>query len=247
MLFAGCILYQRGEIRLGDMVVLYQMTALNTAMFLGISSGYAAFQSWIVGFRRLHDILDLEEERGPSGGEDLRFSTRTEAGIQARGVACQGGHIAYGNLSLEAKGLYLLMGESGRGKTTFFRLLTGIYPYESGMIRLFGRKLEEYTLESIWSQITYMPQEDALFQGTVREIILWRSSAEDERILALLEDSPVYLLDEPFAGVDRQHGLLIWEELGRLAEDALVIVVAHDVAALEKEPGLVQKAKMLYI
>ncbi len=289
MLFAGCILYQRGEIRLGDMVVLYQMTALITAMFLGISSGYAAFQSWIVGFRRLHDILDLEEERGPSGGEDLRFSTRTEAGIQVRGVVCQGGHIAYGNLSLEAKGLYLLMGESGRGKTTFFRLLTGIYPYESGTIRLFGRKLEEYTLESIRSQITYMPQEDALFQGTVRENLLWRSSAEDERILALLgrlglerwvlglekgldtpmgsggvefsggqrkclllarallEDSPVYLLDEPFAGVDRQHSLLIWEELGRLAEDALVIVVAHDVAALEKEPGLVQTAKMLYI
>ena len=148
---------------------------------------------------------------------------------------------------------------------------------------------EEYTLESVRSQITYMPQEDALFQGTVRENILWRSSAEDERILALLrrlglerwilglekgldtpigsggtefsggqrkclllarallEDSPVYLLDEPFAGVDRQHSLLIWEELSKTAEGALVIVVAHDVAALEREPGLVQKAKMLYI
>lgn len=289
MLFAGCILYRRGEIRLGDMVVLYQMTALITAMFLGISSGYAAFQGWIVGFRRLHDILDLEEERGPSGGENLRFSSQTEAGIEARGVACRGGHISYGDLNLEAKGLYLLMGESGRGKTTFFRLLTGIYPYGSGTICLFGRKLEEYTLESVRSQITYMPQEDALFQGTVRENILWRSSAEDERILALLrrlglerwilglekgldtpigsggtefsggqrkclllarallEDSPVYLLDEPFAGVDRQHSLLIWEELSKTAEGALVIVVAHDVAALEREPGLVQKAKMLYI
>lgn len=289
MLFAGCILYRRGEIRLGDMVVLYQMTALITAMFLGISSGYAAFQGWIVGFRRLHDILDLEEERGPSGGENLRFSSQTEAGIEARGVACRGGRISYGDLNLEAKGLYLLMGESGRGKTTFFRLLTGIYPYGSGTICLFGRKLEEYTLESVRSQITYMPQEDALFQGTVRENILWRSSAEDERILALLrrlglerwilglekgldtpigsggtefsggqrkclllarallEDSPVYLLDEPFAGVDRQRSLLIWEELSKTAEGALVIVVAHDVAALEREPGLVQKAKMLYI
>jgi hypothetical protein len=47
--------------------------------------------------------------------------------------------------------------------------------------------------------------------------------------------------------VDRQHSLLIWEELSKTAEGALVIVVAHDVAALEREPGLVQKAKMLYI
>lgn len=289
VLFAGCILYQRGEIRLGDMVILYQMTALITAMFLGISSGYAAFQSWIVGFRRLHDILDLEEERGPSGGKKLSFSSRTEMGIQVRGVACQGGNILYGNLDLETKGLYLLMGESGRGKTTFFRLLTGIYPNESGTIRLFGRKLEEYTLESIRSQITYMPQEDALFQGTVRENILWRSGADDEKILALLrrlgleqwilglengldtpigsggmefsggqrkclllarallEDSPVYLLDEPFAGVDRQHSLLIWEELGRLAEEALVLAVIHDLSVLEKEPRLMQWAKILHL
>lgn len=45
---------------------------------------------------------------------------------------------------------------------------------------------------------------------------------------ALLEDSAVYLLDEPFAGVDRQHSLLIWKELDRVARNALVIAISHD-------------------
>ena len=271
MLFAGCILYQRGEIGLGGMVVLYQMAALITAMISGISFGYGAFQRWLVSFRRLHDILDLEEE--PLDGRDMGFELRAESGILARGVACRpGGHSVYEDLDLElgSRGLYVMSGESGKGKTTFFRLLTGIYPYESGTLCLFGRSLREYSLKSLQSQIVYMTQEDALFQGTVRDNILWRTRADDGKVLALLErlgldrwilglekglethvvnggaefsggqrkclllaralleDSAVYLLDEPFAGVDRQHSLLIWKELDRVARNALVIAISHD-------------------
>ncbi len=303
MLFAGFCLYQRGEIRLGDVVVLYQMAALITTMITAISSGYASLQNWIVGFCRLHDILDLEEEKDGPEAEELRFSADAEEGaaaegdvaegaaaegaaaegaaaegaaaegVIAEGVACRFGELTvYENLNLSfgRKGLYVMMGESGKGKTTFFRLLTGIYPYESGSIRLFGRRQEEYTRRSLRSQITYMTQENALFQGTVRENLLWRSQADDDRILALLkrlgldqwilglekgldtcisnggsefsggqrkclllvrallEDSPVYLLDEALAGVDQRHGELIWKELKRMAQEKLVIVITHD-------------------
>lgn len=278
MLFAGFFLYQRGEIRLGDVVVLYQMAALITTMITTISSGYASLQNWIVSFRRLHDILDLEEEKDAVGAEDMRFPSEAAEGIAAEGVCCRfGDFTVYENLNLELgkKGLYILAGESGKGKTTFFRLLTRLTPHESGSIRLFGHPQEEYTLKSIRSQITYMPQENALFQGTVRENLLWRGKADDGRILALLErleldqwilglekgldtyisnggnefsggqrkclllvralleDSPVYLLDEAFAGVDKRHGDLIWEELNKIAEHALVILITHDQSILE--------------
>jgi ABC-type multidrug transport system fused ATPase/permease subunit len=239
-------------------------------LLLGIAAN-GAFQRWLVSFRRLHDILDLEEE--PLDGRAMGFELRAESGILARGVACRpGGHSVYEDLDLElgSRGLYVMSGESGKGKTTFFRLLTGIYPYESGTLCLFGGSLREYSLKSLRSQIVYMTQEDALFQGTVRDNILWRTRADDERILALLgrlgldrwilglekgldthvvnggaefsggqrkclllarallEDSAVYLLDEPFAGVDRQHSLLIWKEPDRVARNALVIAISHD-------------------
>ena len=153
---------------------------------MGIAAN-GAFQRWLVSFRRLHDILDLEEE--PLDGRDMGFELRAESGILARGVACRpGGHSVYEDLDLElgSRGLYVMSGESGKGKTTFFRLLTGIYPYESGTLCLFGGSLREYSLKSLRSQIVYMTQEDALFQGTVRDNILWRTRADDERILALL-------------------------------------------------------------
>ena len=279
MLFAGFYLYRRGEIRLGDVVILYQMAALVTTMITMVSSVYASLQSWIVGFQRLHDILDLEEEQDAPGAGDMDFSLQSAYnGITAEHVTCRlGDFTVYEDLNLTfgQKGLFILAGESGQGKTVLFRLLTGLYPYESGKISLFGRDRKEYTLKSIRRQITYMPQENALFQGTVRENILWRSKASDAEILALLgrlgleqwisglekgldtridnggtgfsggqrkclllarallEDSSVYLLDEALAGVDEGHCGLIWEELARMAERALVIVISHEQAALE--------------
>ena len=284
MLFAGFYLYQNGEIRLGDVVILYQMAALITTMITMVSALYASLQSWLVSFHRLHDILDLEEERDVPEARDMDFSAQADYGIEAEQVKCRFGEFTvYENLNLrlEKKGLYIMAGESGKGKTTFFRLLTGIYPYESGKISLFGHSGKEYTRRSIRRQITYMPQENALFEGTVRDNILWRSEASDSEMLALLgrlgleqwilglekgldtlldnggtgfsggqrkslllarallEDSPVYLLDEAFAGVDFRHCSLIWEELDRIAQRALVIVITHDQSVLEnwKEAG----------
>lgn len=279
MLFAGFYLYQNGEIQLGDVVILYQMAALITTMITMVSSIYASLQSWMVSFHRLHDILDLEEERDAPGARDMDFSAQADCGIKAEQVKCRLGEFTmYENLNLRIgkKGLYVMAGESGKGKTTFFRMLTGIYPYESGKISLFGHNGKEYTLKSIRRQITYMTQENALFQGTVRDNILWRSSASDSEILALLgrlgleqwilgleegldtlldnggtgfsggqrkslllarallEESPVYLLDEAFAGVDARHCSLIWEELDRVAQRALVIVITHDQSVLEE-------------
>lgn len=279
MLFAGFYFYRRGEIRLGDVAILYQMAALITTMITMFSSVYASLQSWIVGFQRLHDILDLEEEQDAPGAGDMDFSLQSAYnGITVEHVTCRlGDFTVYEDLNLTfgQKGLFILAGESGKGKTVLFRLLTGLYPYESGKISLFGRDRKEYTLKSIRRQITYMPQENALFQGTVRENILWRSKASDAEVFALLgrlgleqwisglekgldtridnggtgfsggqrkclllarallEDSSVYLLDEALAGVDEGHCGLVWEELARMAERALVIVISHEQAALE--------------
>lgn len=277
MLFAGFYLYQRGEIRLGDVVILYQMAALIVNMITTISSYYASIQSWLVGFGRLHDILDLEEEQDGPEAADLDFSLQAEYGVRAEHIACRFGDFTVYedlNLELDKKGIYIMAGESGKGKTTFFRLLEGIYPCQAGRINLFGRSGKEYTRRSLRRQITYMPQENALFQGSIRENLLWRSQASDAEILALLErlglkqwilgleegldtimdnggsrfsggqrkclllarvlleDSPLYLLDEAFAGVDEKHCSLIWEELGRVAERALVIVITHDQSVI---------------
>lgn len=153
-------------------------------LLLGIAAN-GAFQRWLVSFRRLHDILDLEEE--PLDGRDMGFELRAESGILARGVACRpGGHSVYEDLDLEL------------GRLGLDRWILGL----------------EKGLE------THVVNGGAEFSGGQRKCLLLAR--------ALLEDSAVYLLDEPFAGVDRQHSLLIWKELDRVARNALVIAISHD-------------------
>lgn len=203
LLFVGLFLYQRGELALGDIVMISQMAVLITTMITMISSGYASIQSWRVGFSRLHDILDLEEEEDAPGARDLTFDQEARQGILARDILCRLGDVTVHedlNLALGRLGIYVVAGESGRGKTSFFRMVTGIYPYESGELCLFGHDRRDYTLSSLRGQIAYMTQEDALFQGTVRDNILWRSRAADGEILELLKRLG---LEEWIGGMER--------------------------------------------
>ena len=55
----------------------------------------------MVSFHRLHDILDLEEERDAPEARDMDFSAQADCGIEAEQVKCRLGEFTvYENLNL---------------------------------------------------------------------------------------------------------------------------------------------------
>ena len=64
-----------------------------------------------------------------------------------------------------------IVGESGVGKTTLGNLIPRFYELDSGRILLDGRDIRTLTLESLRSQIAWVPQDPFIFNGTVRENI----------------------------------------------------------------------------
>lgn len=60
-------------------------------------------------------------------------------------------------------------GPSGGGKSTLFALLERFYRPDSGEIRVGGTPAEEINLTSWRSQIGYVPQENAMMSGSIRE------------------------------------------------------------------------------
>lgn len=66
----------------------------------------------------------------------------------------------------------ILMGESGCGKSTLIKLLLGFYQKINGSVKLYGRELKEYSLIQLRQIITYIPQRNYLFEGTIRENIM---------------------------------------------------------------------------
>ena len=81
--------------------------------------------------------------------------------------------------------LTALVGESGSGKSTLAKLLVHYYDVTGGAIRIGGQKLTDMSVESLNQQISYVSQEQFLFNISLLENIrLGKPEASDEEVMA---------------------------------------------------------------
>ncbi|ADP33982.1 ABC transporter ATP-binding protein [Bacillus atrophaeus] len=75
--------------------------------------------------------------------------------------------------TIEAGKVTAIVGPSGGGKTTLFKLLERFYDPTEGTIRLGDDPIDSYSLESWRQQIGYVSQESPLMSGTIRDNICY--------------------------------------------------------------------------
>ena len=75
------------------------------------------------------------------------------------------------SFSLKAGSGLALLGASASGKTSLSRALVGIWPARHGAIRLDGATIDQWSNEDLGRHVGYLPQDVALFDGTVAENI----------------------------------------------------------------------------
>ena len=77
-----------------------------------------------------------------------------------------------------------LVGESGSGKSTLPKLLIHYYDPQQGSISIGGQKITEMSLEALNSQVSYVAQDQYLFNTSILENIrIGRPDATDEEVL----------------------------------------------------------------
>ena len=64
-----------------------------------------------------------------------------------------------------------IVGKTGAGKTTLFKLLLREYDEYAGSIRFGGHDIRDYSLNALLHGIGYVPQDQFLFSTTIRENI----------------------------------------------------------------------------
>ena len=98
------------------------------------------------------------------------------------------------NISFEAKqgSVIALVGSSGSGKTTIASLVTAFLKPTSGKVLIDGVDLSKVNLQSFRSQLGVVLQDDFLYEGTIRENILFpRPSASKEELLSAVKGAYV--------------------------------------------------------
>ena len=76
-----------------------------------------------------------------------------------------------------------IIGGTGSGKSSLINLIPRFYDISRGSIKIAGRDIKEYTLESIRRNVALVEQKSRLFRGNIRNNLLWGDeSATDEEL-----------------------------------------------------------------
>ncbi|MGZ4972205.1 MAG: ABC transporter ATP-binding protein, partial [Limisphaerales bacterium] len=143
------------------------------------------------GGERVFDILDSSEERATT---ELVDRANIELKNVQGDVRYEHVQFSYGNDRVALKDITLhalpgqmiaLVGPTGSGKSTLVNLLPAFYEATKGKITIDGHDVSQLSLETLRSQISVVSQEAFLFNGTVRENILYgKLDATEEELLA---------------------------------------------------------------
>lgn len=81
-----------------------------------------------------------------------------------------------------------VVGGTGASKTTLVQLIPRLYDATGGIVRVGGRDVREYDLESLRDAVSVVLQKNVLFSGTIKENLRWGDpTATDEELVRACE------------------------------------------------------------
>jgi ATP-binding cassette subfamily C protein LapB len=191
----GAYLFNDGALTTGAIIATVILASRTVAPLSQISMTFARAQHAYLALLSLNKIMELPVERP----EDHSFVDRR----------IEKGHIAFKSVKFSYPGGALpaisefnlvvapgervgIIGRIGSGKTTIGRLLTRLYPIDSGALLIDGIDIRQYHPHEIRRAIALVVQDADLFFGSVRDnIVLGAPSANAEAIVRAAKISGV--------------------------------------------------------
>ncbi|MGN1338637.1 MAG: ABC transporter ATP-binding protein [Candidatus Coprovivens sp.] len=91
------------------------------------------------------------------------------------------------SLVIETGTSIALVGESGSGKSTIIKLLMGLIKPDDGKVLVDGIDLKKVSLNSYYDHVSYVSQEVPIFDGTLRENLVFDKNVSDDEIIEVLK------------------------------------------------------------
>ena len=209
----------------------------------------ATFQRGIAAAESLFEILDQPEESGLGPATAERVAGRVEfSGVSFRYGDEKGPVLRDLSFRLEPGQTLAIVGRSGSGKSTLVSLLPRFYDVNSGSIRLDGRDLRDYPLQTLRRQFSVVGQEVVLFDDTIAGNIAYgalagapREAVERAAAAAHVTEFASAFPDGLDTSVGERGALLSGGQRQRVAiarailKDAPVLILDEATSALDTE------------
>ena len=174
----------------GDFLSFTLLLGFMIAPIVQISNIGSQLTEAFAGLDRTKEIMNLPTE----ANDAIRTITlpKIKGDIQFNNVSFsyeKGSEVVHEINFLAPKGsVTALVGTSGSGKSTIASLVASFITANSGTITIDGNDISKVNLESFRSQLGVVLQDDFLFEGTIRENILFaRPDATEEQVLAAVK------------------------------------------------------------
>ena len=96
-------------------------------------------------------------------------------------------YIAHGGSMTDCQKINFVYGANGSGKSTIIKLIMGLLKYEEGSILIDDVELSKLDLNSFYDKVSYVSQEAPIFDGTLRENLVFDKDVSDDEILRVLD------------------------------------------------------------
>ena len=201
-----------GAITFGVMTSFLQLVGQIQQPILSL---LGAFPSIIYSTASIDRLKEMEhgEEKQPCDGEDI--TTRTLLGIRIDNVTfryAKGDREVMSNFSHDFRPgtKTAILGTTGAGKTTLFRLILNFIQPDSGEVTFYGNGFTHAADKSMRKNVVFVPQGNTLISGTIRNnLLMAKPDASDEELHTALHTSCAdFVFDLP-QGIDTvlsEHG-----------------------------------------
>lgn len=168
------------QISLGNFVALTLYIRMMVNPLQQIGRVINTMQRSRASLERINHLLDMKSDIVEI--EQAVSSNFNASGIQVRGLSFaypgEEDEVLHNiSFSLQAGKSLGIVGKTGSGKSTLVKLLLRIYDPPAGTVWIGGTDIRELTLESLRTQIAYVPQEGFLFSTTIRDNIAFFGEA----------------------------------------------------------------------
>jgi len=189
MLKIGILLYcwKTRQITIGSAIALmalvdnaYTPIAIFNVLFVGYKLNRASFARYGAFLEEKEDAQLECGDFAPTLSGDIRIESLTYS---------YGAHGIFSDFSLHIpKGQKVaFVGKSGCGKTTLLRLIAGFLKPQAGEILLDGKALSSLCLNDYYAHLSCITQESLIFDGTLRENLVFDRDVPDAQIEKVLQ------------------------------------------------------------